>query len=123
MEKIQITRVAYCPNCASEGNPKSGNVIALKGSRGWHVHFLEYTPSNQRGMVPHLFTLDKAQDGKVKGSKVCLVNGCGTDIRENGGDKPYSIYFNYKSPFSMSLLDWNSLVLDGKDLGYKLDFE
>lgn len=128
--KIEVTRTAYCPVCASNERPKTGDAYAVKGSRGFHVEFVEYNRPDMvpNGYTPHVFTLEKSENGYVLGYKVCCMDDCevGFDIRtnpeheDNSAKPPYLIYQNKRTPFKMKVSDWNALILDGKNLGYRL---
>lgn len=126
--KIKITRTAYCAKCAQAERPKTDNIFVLHGSRGYHIHTVNYAIPhyNPIGFVPHVFELDKSIDGFITGTKTCCMHECGFTVVENhkyeSGDEsnPYLIYTNEKSPFKMTIKDWNALVLS-KEFGYKIE--
>lgn len=126
--KTQVTRTAFCPRCFANERPKTGDAYGVKGSRGFHILFIEYAAphTNPPGFTPHIFELDKSEKGFVFGTMVCSMQDCGLDIRNNPDHEhdrnkvPYLIYYKEKRGFKMTIQDWNALVLN-KDLGYKLD--
>lgn len=126
--KIEITRTSYCKACEIAERPKTDDVYAVKGSRGWHVLSVEYNRPDivPYGYTPHIFTLEKSSNGFVYGYKVCGMNDCGLDIRHNPESEtntkavPYLIYHNHRTQFKMTIADWNALILN-KDFGYRID--
>lgn len=127
--KITLTRPAFCELCAMNQRPQTGNIYAVHGSTGWHVHEVEYAIPryNPYGFTPHIFEIKKTESGIVYGDIACCMDDCGLDIRKNqeheyNSTKPaFLIYYNHKKPFSLQVNEWNALVIHGKTLGYRLE--
>lgn len=120
--KTTISRVAYCRTCHDAGRPKTDNVYAVKGSRGWHVHIVEYAAphTNPEGYTPHIFQLDKVVDGNVYFTKTCGMHTCGVYVTPKEESDKYSIGFLNQEKGVMTIANWNSLVTF-KDTGYRLE--
>lgn len=117
-----ICRVGYCHNCFKQGFPRSGQVYLAFGSTRnnyviykatHHCHFLD------RGFTPHIYQIVEKKENRIIFKSACSMDEC--DIVRKLLTDQYYYYVPDEAWIkgSMSLKQWNTLVLF-KDTGYKI---
>lgn len=104
-----ITRIGYCPNCASSRRPITGQQFIAFGSTSNEFHVLEATRVGMCGYVPHVYKAKFRNDGKVIVQKSCSMYECGVDRSWQGSHWFYYIKEYTKEIWTLET--WNALVL------------
>lgn len=104
-----ITRVGYCPHCASNRSPRTGQQFIAFGSTSNQFHRLEAVRNGIVGYVPTIYKAKFRNDGKVIVEKSCAMYECGVD-REWRGSCWFYYIKSYKKEI-WTLETWNALVL------------
>lgn len=107
-----ITRIGYCPICAVNQRPSSGQIFLAYGTTGQMYHVLQAGACrhNQYGYVPHTYKLKKIiGNGDVVILKSCSMHECGVDVEIQGNTS----YFFIKewTQEVWTLETWNALVM------------
>jgi len=115
--KQLVTRVAYCPKCASKGYPFYGQKFVTYGeAKGYVVHTAKF---GFKGYTPHMFEFVGLYRDEVKYHRVCCMERCGATITEKTNNK-FNVDFTYGHEERMTLKEWEHLC-NFSNTGYKLD--
>lgn len=104
-----ITRIGYCPNCASSRNPRTGQHFIAFGSTSNGFHVIEAIRNGVIGYVPHIYKAKFKNDGTVIVQKSCSMYECGADRSWQNGYWFYYIKEYQKEIWTLET--WNALVL------------
>lgn len=107
-----ICRIGYCPECAKNGKPKTGQKFITFGGRSKQYEGHIAKRNMTRGYTPHLYQFVKVMGNMVYYQKLCCMNECGTYLCEEDGallvctdDEKWS------GVISMTILNWNALIM------------
>jgi hypothetical protein len=78
-----ITRSMYCPRCNAREHPYKGDLFVVFGTTRQHLLVRKTHINGTKGFTPHLISWDEPllfEDGKVKCSICCGINGCGVEV-------------------------------------------
>lgn len=113
-----ITRVGFCPKCAKESRPRTGQAFRAFGSSRNKYFVAEAARSGLPGFVPFIYKMDKLLGENVILHRICSMDECGAHWeKENGVWKIYPNHDRWER-LVYSLTTWNALVLYKHDPMY-----
>lgn len=104
-----ITRIGYCPCCASSHSPKTGQQFIAFGSKRNDYFVTEAQRNGIIGYVPHIYKAKFLNNGHVSVEKSCAMYECGCDREWKGKYWWYFIKEWKKEVWTLET--WNALVL------------
>lgn len=114
-----ITRVGFCPHCARERRPITGQYFLAYGTTGGYKVEIAVRIGDH-GFVPHLYMLGKVVGENVIAFKACSMCDC-VAVAERWIEKRLQYYIPTTAwqRTIFTLEQWNALVLL-KDTGYEI---
>lgn len=115
-----ISRLGYCPDCAKEKIPKTGQSFLVMGSKSGKLKALIAVRNGRAGFVPFTYRLKKVKENEVFYQRICGMCGCGV-VTSKEEEKTF-LSFNdekWSGWIRTSLSNWNSLVMF-KDTGFEI---
>lgn len=114
-----ITRVGYCPICAREQRPKTGQQFIVFGDRSKSFKGVRAVRNGNRGFTPHIYEFHRMIDNTIYFTKTCCMNGCGAYLTTER-DRQFIYLDDEKQEEGYSTIkNWNYLVTF-KNTGFEI---
>lgn len=123
MSEHVLTRQMWCERCEKANRPYRDLAFVVCGETGFHIRTVErYVPKENRGFTPHLVAPYKILDDKnIAISRVCCIIGCGLLLKPDPNNVDSRLITYERVSYDQLLIaDWNILVNEGKDFGYRI---
>ncbi len=115
-----ITRVGYCPICAKQKRPHTGNIFLAYGSHQNCYHIREAMRIGYYGFTPHIYKVIKYERDIIVADVACGMYECDVDRRIEDERWFYYVKSEVWQRQEFPLISWNSLVLYKQDSLYSV---
>lgn len=112
-----VTRVAFCPNCFKENNPKTNQLFLVYGSSTNKFRIYRANWNGTTGYCPHILRIVKVIGENVVYEKACGI--CEVDMWKNN-EGTISFEITNWSRGIMSILEWDQWILYKNDYDYEI---
>lgn len=118
---VTMSRVWFCPKCATRGSPKTDDMFMVFGSSNNDFHIFQIgdqTKLCQAGFTPHIIQVQQVTEKGIVITHSCGISGCDVNIEKIDGQWGYE-FLHVDNSF-ISHESFKALV-QFTDTGYKLE--